>query len=147
MGRNVIIASGESKITHDCLPKIQQSLDLAFVITGEEEECQCELEIEIPSGLYINDVPAKISNVGNSNCNNISWKITSSNLLGNVSCNSNGGIPTLAPGTSKKVTCSPSGTFGILKIAAEATSCTKTVTDEKYAIILGLGAFSIIFVL
>jgi hypothetical protein len=34
MGVNVIIPEGEGLITHECLPPTEQSLDLAFVITG-----------------------------------------------------------------------------------------------------------------
>lgn len=136
IGRNVLIASGESFIYHECLPKKQQSLDLAFVITGGEE-CECELDVEITPGFHMSSLTVDISNVGTSNCNDITWTITSKPLFGKVSCNANGNILTLAPGATDTVTCTPVGTFGIVEITASATACTNTDTDTRYAIIIG----------
>jgi hypothetical protein len=136
IGKNVMITQGESYITHECLPKKEQSLDLAFVITGGKE-CECELEIEIESGFHINSLPVNIENTGSMDCNNIIWSITSTPILGKISCNSNGNIATLAIGDMDTVSCNPVGTIGLLKITADATVCSKNYTDENYAVVIG----------
>ncbi|MEF8848866.1 MAG: hypothetical protein V5A68_07005 [Candidatus Thermoplasmatota archaeon] len=128
-------------------PEFERPLDLAFVITGQKEECICTLNVDIQSGIYQTAIPVIIKNIGNTTCPDIDWVISSTALFGSASCNQNGNIPLLLPSDSQTVNCTAGGGFSIIKLTAKATACEQTFIDETYALIFVFGAFPFIYVL
>jgi len=114
-------------------------VDCAKVIIQCVEICECELEIEIQSGLHNGAVPVVISNVGTTDCYNITWTISNIVNIGSATCSDTGMISSLSPSTPQTVTCSPTGFISFLEIIAEASVCSNTITysDTANAIILG----------